>query len=202
MKSEPGKFIVFEGLDGTGKSYHAETVAKATGALYTFEPGDTAAGQEIRKFLLTTEMPAAATALMMIADRIIHTEEVIKPTLASGRDVICDRYSWSTLAYQGWGEGLDNQKLEAASNLGGITLVPDAIFYFHNDNGQKAGTDIFESREVEYFADVKEGYNGLIWQARVWNTSTVETIDTSRSVGRVTKEVYAKVIKYINRKGQ
>ncbi len=105
-----GRLIALEGIDGCGKSTQARRLAAARGALLTFEPGATPVGQQIRGLLLdpTRPAPEARTeALLMAADRAQHVEQVIAPALAGGRWVVTDRFSGSTLAYQGWGRGLD-----------------------------------------------------------------------------------------------
>ncbi len=113
-----GKFITFEGGDGSGKTTQLQlTVAwlKSQGidVLQTFEPGDTPLGKEIRCLLLSGEhTPVPASELLLfLADRAQHVEQVIKPALAAGKWVICDRYTDSTLAYQLAGRKLEDTKI-------------------------------------------------------------------------------------------
>ena len=109
-----GKFITFEGGDGSGKTTQlSRTVdwlkSQGEDVLQTFEPGDTALGKEIRRLLLSgehTPVPAAEL-LLFLADRAQHVEKVIKPALAAGKWVVCDRYTDSTLAYQLAGRSLE-----------------------------------------------------------------------------------------------
>jgi len=111
-----GRLIALEGIDGCGKSTQARILAGALGpdTVLTHEPGATALGRALRGLLLDPARPVPvprAEALLMAADRAQHVEEVIRPALAGGRWVVTDRFSGSTLAYQGWGRGLATDPL-------------------------------------------------------------------------------------------
>jgi dTMP kinase len=106
------------------------------GALLTREPGGTAAGEHIRSLLLDPSLPAVvgrAETLLMVAARAQHVDEVIRPTLAAGRDVVCDRFSGSTIAYQGYGRGLDPAELAALSSWAAGGLEPDLVLLLQVD---------------------------------------------------------------------
>lgn len=126
-----GNFIVLEGIEGSGKSTQARRLAdwlEARGlpCLLTREPGGTALGEEIRKLLLHGgPVPALAELLLMLAARAALLEEVVRPALAEGRIVVADRYSLSTMAYQGHGRGLDLEQVRTAIALATGGLVPD-----------------------------------------------------------------------------
>jgi dTMP kinase len=110
MTDSRGRLIAVEGVDGCGKSTQARILAARLGARLTFEPGATELGQTLRSLVLhgAGDGPAVrAEALLMAADRAQHVAEVIEPQLARGRWVVTDRFSGSTLAYQGYGRGLD-----------------------------------------------------------------------------------------------
>lgn len=107
--SQRGKFIVFEGGDGSGKSTQVNMLATRLSAMQTREPGGTPIGDEIRSLVLNPEHPELSDrteALLMAAARSQHVDERIEPALAAGTHVICDRYVASSLAYQGVGRGL------------------------------------------------------------------------------------------------
>ena len=104
-----GRFIAFEGGEGSGKSTQARRIATARDALLTRQPGGTEIGASIRALLLSPEtagLSDRAEALLMAADRAQHVDQMIRPALEAGTDVICDRYVSSSLAYQGAGRAL------------------------------------------------------------------------------------------------
>lgn len=117
-RTSRGVFICIEGLDGSGKTTQAKILVrnlrrKGFNAVYTTEPSVGKVGRLIRSFVLDREkrVPVALEALLFAADRIDHVENVIKPLLKQGRVVVCDRYVYSTLAYQG-AAGLDLNWIE------------------------------------------------------------------------------------------
>ena len=110
----PGRLIALEGIDGCGKSTQARRLSDRSGGLLTFEPGATLLGSALRRLLLDHGQPAVgerAEALLMAADRAQHVAEVVLPALEEGSWVVTDRFSASTLAYQGYGRGLDLSEL-------------------------------------------------------------------------------------------
>ena len=131
------KFITFEGGDGSGKTTQlSRTVdwlkSQGKDVLQTFEPGDTALGKEIRRLLLSGEhTPVPVTELLLfLADRAQHVEKVIKPALAAGKWVVCDRYTDSTLAYQLAGRALeDTQTLRDMLAWAECGLSPDVTIW-------------------------------------------------------------------------
>lgn len=123
-----GRLIALEGIDGCGKSTQAALLADHLGARLTFEPGATPLGTALRQLLLNPDLPevdARAEALLMAADRAQHTAEVIEPLLAEGVSVVTDRFTGSTLAYQGFGRQLDLAALVALNRLATAGTTPD-----------------------------------------------------------------------------
>jgi dTMP kinase len=126
-------FITLEGIEGAGKSTLRSHLAELTRDLnkeviITREPGATAFGQAIRSMVLdpkNTSLCALAELMLFQADRAQHVEEVIRPALERGALVICDRYLHSTLAYQGYGRGLDIQSLKSITHFATGGLLPD-----------------------------------------------------------------------------
>jgi len=109
-----GRLLALEGIDGCGKSTQALALADALGARLTHEPGATPLGMDLRRLLLAPDSPPVslrAEALLMAADRAEHVASVVEPALAAGEWVVSDRYSGSTLAYQGYGRGLNTTEL-------------------------------------------------------------------------------------------
>ena len=122
-----GRLIVFEGGDGSGKSTQASLLAAELGALATREPGGTVLGEQVRALLLDPDSVIAdrAEALLMAAARSQHVADVIEPALASGRHVVCDRFIASSVAYQGYGRGLDPDEVARISKWATAGLQAD-----------------------------------------------------------------------------
>jgi dTMP kinase len=123
-----GHFIAFEGGEGSGKSTQAARLAARVGALLTHEPGDTPLGAEVRAILLhstTLDITPRAEALLMAADRAQHVVEVIRPALEAGRTVVTDRFTGSSIAYQGYGRQLPAGEISALSDWATDELWPD-----------------------------------------------------------------------------
>ena len=123
-----GRLLALEGIDGCGKSTQARALSERLGALLTHEPGATPVGRALRRLLLDPEGPALAPrteALLMAADRAEHVAAVVEPALAAGTWVVSDRYSGSTIAYQGYGRGLPPDQLATLVAFAAGGLVAD-----------------------------------------------------------------------------
>ena len=137
MSISKGKLITFEGIDGSGKSTQAKrlvdylNISKET-AIFVREPGGTTISEEIRDILLNRHLEDIndrTEALLMTGSRSQLTHEIIIPNINKGLHVIADRYSDSTLAYQGGGRGLSVQALDSINEFGTYTLKPDLTFF-------------------------------------------------------------------------
>ena len=132
----PGAFITLEGIEGVGKSTalnYVEEFLQAAGieVVTTREPGGTSLGEMVRKWLLEgnhDELSGELEALLMFAARSHHLESVIKPALATGHFVVCDRFSDATFAYQGAGRGADLSFLQTLKQAVQGSLEPDLTF--------------------------------------------------------------------------
>ncbi len=161
-----GTFVVFEGIDACGKSTQARRVADQRGALFAFEPGDTDLGAQLRRWLLdgSTPMTPVTEAMMMLADRSHHVATVIEPALRAGSSVVADRFEASTLAYQGFGRGIDLADLEAATDLAigqcraDLTVLIDIDIATANERRARNAEDRFESADAEFHERVRQGY--------------------------------------------
>jgi dTMP kinase len=167
--SPRGTFLVFEGIDVSGKSTQGRRVAELHDALFTFEPGDTPLGVELRRWVLdaATPMDPATEALLMLSDRSHHVRSVIEPTLDAGLSVVSDRFFASTLAYQGYGRGVDLSLLRAASELAigsclpAVTILLDIPLEVVNERRAHDAKDRFESADLAFHQRVRDGYLAL-----------------------------------------
>jgi dTMP kinase len=172
--ARPGRLIALEGIDGCGKSTQADLLAQALGALQTFEPGATRLGSTLRRLLLDRgQAPVGerAEALLMAADRSQHISEVVRPALEAGTWVVTDRFSASTLAYQGYGRGLDRTELEMLVRWATGGLEPDVTVLIdvpvevaarRRDDGHE---DRLEGQGHDFLKRVAEGYRRLAGEA-------------------------------------
>jgi dTMP kinase len=163
-----GRFIALEGGEGCGKSTQATLLADRLGAVLTREPGGTAVGERVRDLLLdvsTVALDARAEALLMAAARAQHVAEVVEPALAAGRDVVTDRYAHSSLAYQGFGRGLDLDEVRRLSDFASRGLWPDLVVLLDAPAEvarARLGTlDRFESEGAAFHERVVTGFRTL-----------------------------------------
>ena len=164
-----GRLIVFEGGEASGKSTQARLLAADLGAVLTHEPGATAAGRRIREVVLDPAagaLGARAEALLMAADRAQHVLEVIAPALDRGDDVVSDRFTPSSLAYQGYGRGLDLDELRRLSAWAAAGLEPDLVVLLDVPPAlarQRRGgrPDRMEAEDEAFHERVAAGYRQL-----------------------------------------
>jgi len=200
-----GFFITFEGIEGCGKSTQLELLKahlerKGRAVLSVREPGGTLLGERVRSVLLNgTEerIDPWAELFLYEACRAQLVARVIRPALAEGKVVLCDRFFDSTLAYQGFGRGLDAGKIEGLNALATGGLVPDLTFLVDcaADVGLKrawarinasagAREDRFEKEELAFHRRVREGFLAIAGAA-----PRVKVIDGSREISTVHREI-------------
>ena len=170
--STRGRFITLEGIDGAGKSTHLSFIAdlltqRGVSVRVTREPGGTRLGEKLRELLLDPEQtvhPDTET-LLLFAARQEHLHSVIRPALAAGQCVVCDRFTDATFAYQGWGRGIDLTKLETLESWVQGQLQPDLTLYFDvptevaRERIEATRTrDRFEQEQQAFFERVRNGY--------------------------------------------
>ena len=175
-----GKFITVEGIEGVGKSTniaHVEKLLSKAGIspVLTREPGGTELSEKIRELLLdhrNTEMTSDTELLLMFAARAQHLAQVIEPALASGRWVLCDRFTDATYAYQGGGRGIDIQRIAELEQWVQGPLRPDLTLLLDapvevglsRAAGRNQGADRFEREKQAFFEKVRQGYLSLAAQ--------------------------------------
>jgi len=166
-----GLFITLEGIDGAGKTTQLTSLAaffraRGRAVLTTREPGGTPLGEALRNLLLHPEqaMHAETEALLVFAARREHLARVILPALAEGKVVLCDRFTDATYAYQGYGRGVEQERLQLLEQWVQGTLQPDLTILFDVPvelGRERAGAreaDRFEREQGEFFQRVRQGY--------------------------------------------
>ena len=166
-----GLFITLEGGDGVGKTTQQVLLAERLrqegyACLCTREPGDTALGRRLRDLLLYGDPLARVTELLLYAaDRAEHVSKVIAPALAARRVVVCDRFTDSTLAYQGYGRGLDLEKIRLLNHLATSGLQPHLTLWLdlppEVGMARKGIPDRLEQERLEFHHRVYQGFQVL-----------------------------------------
>jgi len=196
-----GRFIVLEGGEACGKTTQASLLVarlRASGrkVVATFEPGKTDAGSQIRALLLDgpDRIAPATEALLLAADRAQHVEEVVRPALERGEDVVSDRYVPSSLAYQGIGRGLGVDRVDELNRWATGGLEPDLVVVLDLPEGVIALRDVgppdrLERESAAFHARVREAY-GELARDRGWIV-----VDAGGSIEDVADSVWAAVTK-------
>ena len=200
-----GKLITFEGIDGSGKSTQIQLLEaefEKLGISYkTFrEPGGTKLSEKIRTILLdkeNIELYSNAESLLFAAARAQLTAEQIKPAITKGEFVICDRFTDSTIAYQGYGRGLNINNLELINTIATDGLIPDITFILDIDP-QKAterlttvNPDRMEASGIDFFKKIRQGY----CQIREQNQSRCIVINGEKPQKDISKEIHHIIMK-------
>ena len=207
-----GKFITFEGIDGSGKSTQLRMLAgrlKGLGVdvVTTREPGGTPLGRRLRGAFLETEenVSPIAELLLFAADRAQHVELLIKPSIASGRIVISDRYTDATAAYQGAGRGFPDSTIKQVIGLATGGLKPDLTFFFdvpvsraidrtsaRTESGEKRNR--MDAETAEFYERVRDAY----LRAARSEPARYCVIDADRSIESIQADVFAEASRFLD----
>ncbi len=201
-----GCFITFEGGDGAGKSsliigLHAALIDRGFDVIQTRAPGGTEPGRVIRDLLLHPQEPVVRKAelFLYLADRAQHVEKVIKPALAEGKVVLCDRYNDSTVAYQGGARGFGLEAIKDLCSFATEGLDPDLTLYLDLDpevglervrsaNGSK---DQIEAEDIEFHQKIRDSFHQIAKE----NSSRFQLVDASQP----RETVFEEALKIIDR---
>jgi dTMP kinase len=168
-----GRFITLEGIEGVGKTTQVATVRATLEALGrrfqgTREPGGTPLAEDIRALVLaprTETVPGNAELLLMFAARAVHVANLIEPTLAAGQDVVCDRFTDATYAYQGGGRGVAVAQVAALEAMTHRDLQPDLTLLLDAPPAlalqrakRRSAADRFEAETLAFFERVRAAY--------------------------------------------
>ena len=206
-----GLFITFEGIDGCGKSTQRDLLAeelkrRGLDVLVTREPGGTAIGEDIRKILVSdasVHIAPTTELLLYVAARAQHVAELMRPALEAGRTVVSDRYTDSTVAFQGYGRGLDLEMIATLNKLATADLNPDLTIVFDLDPAAARGRlgsrpiggllGAFDEQHSDFHERMRQGY---LKMARN-DASRIRVVDASGSVEETQAKVLALVLPII-----
>ena len=192
-----GLFITFEGGDGCGKTTQIELLNKylknkGFDTLLTREPGAKGLGVKLREILLNYdgEVSPQCESFLFLADRAQHIDCIIKPALKEGKIILCDRHTDSTVAYQGYGRGLDIEEIKTLNNIATGGLKPDLTIVLDVDvetSMQRVGKekDRMESAGIEFFERVRNGFLKIAEQ----EPKRVKVISSSDTVENIHKQI-------------
>lgn len=190
-------FITFEGADGCGKTTQIKLIdeylrSKGYKTLLTREPGSKGLGEKIREILLNYEgeVSSRCESFLFLADRAQHVDCIIKPALQEGTIVLCDRHTDSTVAYQGYGRGLDIEEIKKLNAIATGGLKPDLTIVFDVDietSQSRIGKnkDRMESAGIEFFKKVREGFLEIAKE----EPERVKVINSSDTIENIHKKV-------------
>jgi dTMP kinase len=209
MPKHKGLFIAFEGGEGCGKSTQARLLYNNLGirniaATLTHEPGGTPLGNRIRGILKVKRdfsISPQAELLLFAACRAQLIKDVILPALDDGITVICDRFSGSTLAYQGYGRGLGLELIESINRAATDGLEPDLIFLLDLepesglDRKHNTGDDRFEAENISFHRRVRNGYLDLAKH----NPGRWKVIDAKQPVDKLGKTILDHVLPILHK---
>lgn len=206
-----GKFITFEGIDGSGKSTQLRLLAgdlrmRGFDVLTTLEPGGTPLGRRLREAFLETEENVAPIAelLLFAADRAQHVEFLVKPALETGKIVISDRYADATAAYQGAGRGFDEKTINQVIKIATNGLKPDLTLFFdipiekailrtNSRSDDETIKNRMDSETVEFYERVRDAYLKIASR----EPRRFRVIEANSSIEEIHKEVSAIITNFL-----
>lgn len=197
---EKGKFITVEGVDGAGKSTQVAVIEKALrdrgiDLVRTREPGGPRAAEKIRELLLTEPMSPKCELMLMFAAREENLDKIIRPALAKGQWVLCDRFTDASYAYQGYGRGRSIEEIRTLENFVHPDLKPDFTVLFDVPTEVAAARlsrklDRFEKESQDFHHRVREGYLRMA-KAEPERFYVVDGTQTPEQISAQLREVFA-----------
>ena len=203
-----GLFISIEGPDGSGKSTQINNIKhyfanKGMDIVFTREPGGTVIGERIREILLDkshAEMDPMTEAMLYAAARAQHVAQVIKPALAEGKVVVCDRFVDSSIAYQGYGRNL-GESIANINNYAVAGCMPDVTFLMKLD--PRVGKSRIGGREQDRLELEKEAFHVAVFEGYLELEKAYPDricgIDASRTIDEIKEDIYEKLEDVLSR---
>ncbi len=200
---DKGLFITFEGADGCGKTTQMQLLAEylenhGHDVVLTREPGGKGLGEKVREILLNYdgEVSDRCESFLFLADRAQNIDIIVNPAVNAGKFVLCDRHTDSTVAYQGYGRGLDLERINQLNDIATNGRKPDLTFLFDIDTEtsmQRVGKekDRMESAGLEFHNRVRNGYLKLAKQ----EPERIKVIDATKSIEEIHQEVLSQLAK-------
>lgn len=200
-----GLFITFEGADGCGKTTQLNLLkeyleSKGRNVIVTREPGGKGLGERLREILLNYdgEVSNRCESFLFLADRAQNIDTIVNPAINEGKIVLCDRHTDSSVAYQGYGRGLDIEQINMLNNLAAGGRKPDLTLVFDVDietSMKRVGNDKdrMESAGKEFFNRVRNGYLEIAKH----NPKRVKVIDSTKTIEEIQKDVIKIVENYL-----
>ena len=198
-----GLFITFEGPDGCGKTTQMNLLAqyfekKSKKVVLTREPGGKGLGEKVREILLNYngEVSDRCESFLFLADRAQNIDIIVKPAVKQGEIVLCDRHIDSTVAYQGYGRGLDINEINMLNNLATGGKKPDLTLVFDVDvetSMKRVGKekDRMESAGIDFHNRVRNGYLKLAKQ----EPTRIKVLDATKTI----EEIHEKVVEIVEK---
>lgn len=192
-----GLFITFEGADGCGKTTQMKLLAEylkqqGKNVVLTREPGGKGLGEKVREILLNYDGPVSdrCESFLFLADRAQNIDIIVNPAVEDGKIVLCDRHIDSTVAYQGYGRGLDIERINKLNNIATNGKKPDLTFVFDIDvetSMKRVGKekDRMESAGIDFHNRVRKGYLELAKQ----EPQRIKVLDATKSIEEIHKNV-------------
>lgn len=197
-----GLLITLEGIDGAGKSSHIDWlekqfIAQGREVLRTREPGGSELAEQLRSLLLHQSMDQLTELLLMFAARRDHIETVIRPALEAGKVVLCDRFTDSTYAYQGYGRGISLERIETLATWVQESLQADLVLIFDIDpevanariEASRTEKDRFEKEQLSFFQRVRAGFLSL-----AKTDSRYCVLDSQQEMDQVRQQIWDRVL--------
>ena len=192
-----GLFITFEGADGCGKTTQMKLLAEylkqqGKNVVLTREPGGKKKKEKVREILLNYDGPVSdrCESFLFLADRAQNIDIIVNPAVEDGKIVLCDRHIDSTVAYQGYGRGLDIERINKLNNIATNGKKPDLTFVFDIDvetSMKRVGKekDRMESAGIDFHNRVRKGYLELAKQ----EPQRIKVLDATKSIEEIHKNV-------------